>query len=476
MTITRAQTLRSSTAGNRPAVGSRQPGELYTNWPDRQIGVIDSTQTPMDLVAVRFFSTLATYAVGDQVWNGGYLYRCITAVTVAGAFTPANWAQHMTVAGGTMTGALICTANNPSITVQPSAGQAAAITLNKAASGIGDNIYGATAGLNRWVLQLGDGTAESGSNAGSNFSLSAYNDAGTIVSPPALNIVRSSGLVTAGGLTGIAIQPPASQNALLQLYKPATGYGCQINTFTGSNMRWSQQMGDATAETGSDTGSNYSLYAFKDNASYTLALSISRATGLATVAADPTSALGIATKQYVDSHASCVKITGGTISNAANMILTLPAGYSSYRLVLRHIEPTVAATLVLAASTNGGSTFWQSTGNYSWTQKYTTQTGESYSSGTSVSNTSIIYISPGNQQAASNYPGFFVIDIDPGLTATASPGCITYQGVSGLAGGTACWSAGGGYLSSGTTWTNVALYYTSAGNIYGCKYELYGYV
>jgi hypothetical protein len=92
MTISRSQTLRSSTAGNRPAVGTRQPGELYTNWPDRQIGVIDSTQTPMDLLAVRVFSSLASYSAGQFVQNGSQLYAASTAVA-PGAFNPAQWTK-----------------------------------------------------------------------------------------------------------------------------------------------------------------------------------------------------------------------------------------------------------------------------------------------------------------------------------------------------------------------------------------------
>src|SRR5262245_43556387 len=89
-TPTRVQSLRSSVKLARPANGSREPGELYTNWPDRQIGVIDGSKVPADLVAVRFFSTTTDYAVGDYVWNAGNVYRAKSAVT-AGTFNPAQW-------------------------------------------------------------------------------------------------------------------------------------------------------------------------------------------------------------------------------------------------------------------------------------------------------------------------------------------------------------------------------------------------
>lgn len=84
----RVQTLRSNVAGNRPS--GRQPGELYVNWPDKQLGVVDSTSTAMDLLAVRFFSTTTNYNKGDYVVQGGNLYSALGSVS-AGAFNPAQW-------------------------------------------------------------------------------------------------------------------------------------------------------------------------------------------------------------------------------------------------------------------------------------------------------------------------------------------------------------------------------------------------
>ena len=86
----RVQTLRSNVSGSRPT--GRQPGEIYVNWADGQIGVINSSNGAQDFVAVRFFSTTANYNTGDFVIQGGQLYRAI-AVSPAGAFVPANWAQ-----------------------------------------------------------------------------------------------------------------------------------------------------------------------------------------------------------------------------------------------------------------------------------------------------------------------------------------------------------------------------------------------
>jgi hypothetical protein len=109
----RVQAIRSSVSGTRPTVGTRAPGELYTNWPDRALGVIDASQSPVDLLAVRFFSALTSYVTGDFVQQGGQLYRAKAAVP-AGAFTSAQWDQMAVVvplpfvakAGDAMTGPL----------------------------------------------------------------------------------------------------------------------------------------------------------------------------------------------------------------------------------------------------------------------------------------------------------------------------------------------------------------------------------
>jgi hypothetical protein len=91
------QVLRSSVKGQRPVAGAREAGELYTSFPDRQLGVIDAAKNPVDLVGVRFFSTAADYVAGDFVVQGGQLYRARVPVS-AGAFAPASWDAVLTFA------------------------------------------------------------------------------------------------------------------------------------------------------------------------------------------------------------------------------------------------------------------------------------------------------------------------------------------------------------------------------------------
>ena len=89
-------------------------------------------------------------------------------------------------AGDTMSGDLTIAKNTP------------AISFNKSAGGQDINILGSTAGVTRWNIILGNGTAESGSNAGSNFDIYRYSDVGAVIDNP-LTINRASGAVTLRG-------------------------------------------------------------------------------------------------------------------------------------------------------------------------------------------------------------------------------------------------------------------------------------
>ena len=81
----RVQTLRSSTTGNTPASGTRQAGELWLNFADFQLGMIDASRNAQKLVAVRYFQTTANYSAGDMVVQAGALYIANGSIT-AGAF------------------------------------------------------------------------------------------------------------------------------------------------------------------------------------------------------------------------------------------------------------------------------------------------------------------------------------------------------------------------------------------------------
>jgi hypothetical protein len=85
--------------------------------------------------------------------------------------------------GATLGGDLTISKSNPSI------------ILNKAANTENIVIRGQLIGKDRWVIAPGDFTSETGSNAGSNFAIFRYDDAGAFIGT-AFNITRSTGLAT----------------------------------------------------------------------------------------------------------------------------------------------------------------------------------------------------------------------------------------------------------------------------------------
>lgn len=72
------------------------------------------------------------------------------------------------------------------------------VVLNKATVPLGNLIYGNLNGVGRWAIDLGDGTAETGGNQGSNFTITNFSDAGAVLSIP-LSINRATGATTITG-------------------------------------------------------------------------------------------------------------------------------------------------------------------------------------------------------------------------------------------------------------------------------------
>ena len=269
---TRVQTLRSSTSGNVPAAGTRSPGELWTNFPDLQMGVIDASRNAQKLVAVRYFSTTANYAIGDFVVQAGALYAA-TAASTPGAFNAANWSKlvnavdagalpYLPLAGGTITGLLILP-NNNQVQIRGAAGSLR-------------NLIGGTAASARWNLTLGDGTAEAGANAGSNFSLQAYSDAGGFLSTP-LAINRATGVATFGAAVMLSGPPTLALQAATKAYVDSGSFV----PLAGGTM------------TGPLAGTTAQFSGVVNSAGGTLS-------GPLVLAANPAAPLQPATKQYVD--------------------------------------------------------------------------------------------------------------------------------------------------------------------------------
>jgi hypothetical protein len=88
--VSRVQNIRSTNKNTRPPNATRQPGEFYVNFADKQFGVIDTAQVPQDLIAIRFHSANTDYAVGDHVIYQGRAYRA-KQVVPASVFNPTYW-------------------------------------------------------------------------------------------------------------------------------------------------------------------------------------------------------------------------------------------------------------------------------------------------------------------------------------------------------------------------------------------------
>jgi hypothetical protein len=86
---------------------------------------------------------------------------------------------------------------NPSLTLGNGTG-GPQMFLNKTATAQNLFITGQTAGIARWRINLGNSAAESGGNAGSDFTIANFSDAGASLSAGgwAMQIQRSSGICT----------------------------------------------------------------------------------------------------------------------------------------------------------------------------------------------------------------------------------------------------------------------------------------
>jgi hypothetical protein len=95
-------------------------------------------------------------------------------------------APFLPLGGGTLTGTLALQASIP------------VLNLIKSASGGQCVISGQTGASTRWQMALGNTTAESGSNAGSDFTLTSFGDTGAVLAT-ALSIARATSAATFGG-------------------------------------------------------------------------------------------------------------------------------------------------------------------------------------------------------------------------------------------------------------------------------------
>lgn len=147
------------------------------------------------------------------------------------------------------------------------------------------------------------------------------------------------------------------------------GFANSIIGQKSSKNRWEIVLGNATAESGSNAGSDFELINYADDGTrLNDVLFGTRATGLLTVVADPTATLGIATKQYADTTATAaasskLPLTGGTITGGltVNGELLATANYIRFGTSggAAYLQWNSGGTYTLG----GGGTIWHS-GNF----------------------------------------------------------------------------------------------------------------
>lgn len=157
-----------------------------------------------------------TYGRKNSAWNvvvsGGGAASSIT-FTPAGNIAATNVqaaiaevdTEKVAKAGDTMTGNLQINKANPSLVLQ------------KLAAGQANQLAGYNGANPRWSLALGDSSAEGGSNAGSNFALYRYTDAGGLIDTP-LTIARTNGGVTLTGALTLPADPTVALQAATKQY------------------------------------------------------------------------------------------------------------------------------------------------------------------------------------------------------------------------------------------------------------------
>jgi hypothetical protein len=180
-------------------------------------GTIDNATVGATTATTGRFTTItSTQATG----TAPFTVASTTNVTNlnASSLNGATFAAPGTI-GGTTPAAITGTTIVGSTSVQSGTNSAAGTTIVNGQAGAARLLRIQTASTNRWALQA-DTTAEGGSNAGSNFALTAYDDSGTLLWTP-ISIVRSTGLITMN--KGAAITGGSINNATVGATTASTG-------------------------------------------------------------------------------------------------------------------------------------------------------------------------------------------------------------------------------------------------------------
>lgn len=150
----------------------------------------------------------------------------------------------------------------------------------------GFKIFSANGGA-RWTMTA-NSTAETGGNAGSDFGINRYTDAGGYIDTP-IYVTRSNGTIVLTGYTKVYSSTidldngSAASEAGMRV-TGASGQNKSLTFLTNGAARW-KLFSDSTSEGGSNLGANFSIARHSDAGVFIdVPVTISRATGIVTFA------------------------------------------------------------------------------------------------------------------------------------------------------------------------------------------------
>jgi hypothetical protein len=218
------------------------------------------------------------------------------------AFVAAADALRVLKAGDTMTGDLSINKANPQF------------VLGMTASGQIARLISYNGAYPRWLFELGDASAESGSDAGSNVRLVNFNDAGVSIGTP-LTINRATGAATFGNNL---LTVKTTTHAQLILDKGTEASTVSVNGNTNGVVRWSLQPGDSA--------SDFTLMRFDNAGNWAgTAININRTTGVTLLGGDTTISK-VAPTFILDRTDPSGAVIGGKKSGAYRWSMVLGTG------------------------------------------------------------------------------------------------------------------------------------------------------
>ena len=242
----------------------------------------------------------------------------------------------------------------------------AAGSIVTGAAGVYRSFFLQTTGSTRWALSENN-AAEAGSDAGSDFNIISYTDAGAFKAIP-FAITRSTGAVAlSGALTGttatmsgniitnggyMMVDRTGDATPAYQYFRSDAGQAAIISIQTGTSQRWTLSK-NSVAESGSNAGSNIELYAYDDTGAVIAggpALAVTRATKAVAL----TGALTGTTATFSGNVTIAQTANGGFVANATDA--------SANRPLLALQKQGVTRLQISCDGTSPGATYYEALG------------------------------------------------------------------------------------------------------------------